>query len=231
MRESDGHIEKAPKEELAKAVIRKYRPEDRDVVRRICYDTGLMGDPIDPYFGCFELFSDYWMNYYTDYEPESAFVAELGGQVIGYLVGCKETSKQQHLHSKIIMPQIRRKFITFGYKIDRRLFKFIWRFFRSALRGEFVQESITDYPAHLHMNLTEGYRNGGIGGRLLSAFMDYLRQNDVKGLHLGTTTYNKLAVPLYKKWGFKLATQRPLTMYEGIIPESIDLLFFTRELQ
>ena len=45
-----------PKEHLSKAVIRKYSPEDRAAVRRICYDTGLMGDPIDPYFGCFDLF-------------------------------------------------------------------------------------------------------------------------------------------------------------------------------
>ena len=81
MQESDGHIQNASKERLAQAIVRKYRAEDRDAVRRICYDTGLMGHPIDPCFGCFELFSDYWMNYYTDYEPESAFVAELDGQV------------------------------------------------------------------------------------------------------------------------------------------------------
>jgi len=230
MRESDGHTQNVSKARLARAVVRKYRLEDRDAVRRICYDTGLMGHPIGPYFGCFELFADYWMNYYTDYEPESAFVAELDGQVIGYLVGCRETSKQQHLHNKIIMRQIRRKFLTFGYKIDRRVFIFLWRFFRSIWRREFVQEPIADYPAHLHMNLIEGYRSGGIGARLLSTFMDYLRENDIKGLHLGTTTYNKLAVLLYKKWGFRFASLRPLTMYEGIIPEKIDLLFFTRDL-
>ena len=55
------------KERLADAVIRKYGPEDRAAVRKICYDTGLMGDPIDPYFGCIELFADYWMTYYTDH--------------------------------------------------------------------------------------------------------------------------------------------------------------------
>jgi len=218
------------KEHLARAVIRKYSPEDRAAVRRICYDTGLMGDPIDPYFGCFDLFADYWMDYYTDHEPESAFVAELEGRVIGYLVGCKDTSVQQEVQENTILPQIRRKFLTFGYGVEWRFFGFMRRYLRSMLRGEFVERPIGGFPAHLHMNLAEGCRSGGIGSRLLSAYLDYLRENNISGLHLDTTTHNKLAVPFYKKWGFRLVARHPLSMYEGIIPEKVEILFFVREL-
>jgi GNAT superfamily N-acetyltransferase len=222
---------KAPvsKERFSRVVIRKYEPKDRAAVRRICYDTGLMGDPIDPYFGCAELFADYWMNYYTDYEPESAFVAELDGKVIGYLVGCKDTLAQQEIRNIEIMPKIRRKFLTFGYRAEWRIFGYLWRYLRSMLRGEFADEPIGDYPAHLHINLAEGYRSGGIGAKLLFAYLDYLRENGVRGLHLGTTTYNKLATPFYEKRGFRLTARRPITMYEGIVPEKIEALFFVRE--
>jgi GNAT superfamily N-acetyltransferase len=216
--------------QLQNAVVRKYGPEDRDAVRGICYETGMMGHPIAPYFGCYELFADYWMNYYTDYEPESAFVAELDSQVVGYLVGCRETSQQEAIQADVIVPQIRRKFLTLGYKVDKRFFSFMWRYIRSMLRGEFARRPVADYPAHLHMNLMEGYRSGGIGSRLLSTFTDYLREKSTKGLHLGTTTYNKLAVPFYQKRGFNLVSRHPFTLYEGIIPEKIDLLFFTRKL-
>jgi GNAT superfamily N-acetyltransferase len=220
---------KSPREELSEAHIRRYRPEDRAAVRQICCDTGLMGDTIDPHFGSPELFADYWMNYYTDFEPESAFVAELDGKVIGYLVGCVDTSIQQETQSDIIVPKIRRRLLMFGYKIDRRFFSFVWRYLRSMWRGEFVEESITDYPAHLHMNIAEGYRSQGLGSRLLSEYFEYLRQNKVRGVHLGTTTGNKLAVPFYKKWGFRLVSSRPLTIYDGIVPEKVEELFFTRE--
>ncbi|MBI5116757.1 GNAT family N-acetyltransferase [Candidatus Poribacteria bacterium] len=218
-----------PKENLSKAIIRKYRPEDREAVRRICYDTGLMGDPIDLYFGCYELFADYWMNYYTDCEPESAFVAELDGRVIGYLVGCLDTSRQEAIQKTAVLPRIRKKLFTLGYKIDRRFFKFMWRYVRTMWRNEFADEPTDGYPAHLHMNLAEGYRSGGVGSRLIAAFLDYLRANNVKGLHLGTTSHNKLAVPFYKKWGFRLVSRYPFTMYEGMVPEKIEILFFTRE--
>lgn len=216
--------------EPSRAVIRKYAPQDRSAVRRICYDTGLMGDPIDPHFGCRDLFADYWMNYYTDHEPESAFVAEVEGQVVGYLVGCKDTLIQQQIHGGVIMPHIRRKLLTFGYRIDRRFFSAMGRYLRSTWRHEFVEEPAKDYPAHLHMNLAQGFRGGGIGSRLLLAYFDYLRENRIEGVHLGTTTRNKLAVSFYKKWGFRIVSRRPLTMYEGIVPEKIEALHLEREL-
>jgi ribosomal protein S18 acetylase RimI-like enzyme len=209
--------------------IRKYRSQDRPAVRQICYDTGLMGESIDPYFGCLDLFTDYWMNYYTDYEPESAFVADVDGEVVGYLVGCKLTSVQQDTLRKEILPRIRRKLFTFGYEIDSRFFKFAYRYCRSAIRREFIEEPVRDYPAHLHMNMKEGFRSMGIGSMLMSAFLDYLKANNICGVHLGTTSYNRLAIPFYKKWGFRLVSRHPFTMYEGIIPEKLDVLFFVRE--
>ena len=218
------------RDELSRARMRKYRSEDRGAVRKLCYDTGLMGDPIDPYFGCMDLFADYWMNYYTDYEPESAFVVEVSGKIVGYLVGCIDTSAQQKIQNNIITPQIRRKLFTFGYQIDRRFFWFVCRYLRSMWRGEFVEESIKGYPAHLHMNLAEGYRNGGLGSILLTEYFEYLRQNNVSGLHLGTSTGNKLAVPFYKKWGFQLVSTHPLTMYDGIVEEKLEELFFVRKI-
>ena len=228
--DSNASPERLPDEDLSRALVRKYRPEDREAVREICYDTGLMGEPIDRFFGCSELFADYWMNYYTDHEPESAFVAELDGKVIGYLVGCKDTSTQRKIQNTVIMPAIRRKLFSFGYRLKMRFARFVWRYLRSMWRGEFVDEPIGGYPAHLHMNLAEGCRSGGVGSKLLLEYFDYLRENGVKGLHLGTSTYNKLAVPFYKKWGFKLVLSQPLTMYEGAVDEKVEVLFFTREI-
>jgi len=65
-------------------LVRKYRPEDRDAVRWICCQTGMLGHPIDPVFQDRELFADYLTSYYTDMEPESCFVVEHRGKVVGY---------------------------------------------------------------------------------------------------------------------------------------------------
>ena len=76
-------------------VIRQYRASDRDRVRWLCCETGFLGQPIDPVFEDRELFADFLTNYYLNREPESAFVIEVGGEVRGYLLGCRLPLRNQ----------------------------------------------------------------------------------------------------------------------------------------
>src|SRR5881392_2235600 len=69
--------------------IRSYRASDRGAVRKLCCETGFLGHPIDPVFQDRELFADFLTAYYTDHEPESSFVLELGGELAGYLLGSR----------------------------------------------------------------------------------------------------------------------------------------------
>ena len=70
-------------------VIRSYRSSDRDAVRRLCCQTGFLGEPIDPVYEDRELFADFLTTYYTDHEPESSFVIERDGELYGYLLGSR----------------------------------------------------------------------------------------------------------------------------------------------
>src|SRR5438093_4322188 len=69
--------------------IRSYRPSDRDAVRRLCCQTGFLGEPIDPVYQDHELFADFLTSYYTDHESESSFVLEVDGEIRGYLLGSR----------------------------------------------------------------------------------------------------------------------------------------------
>ena len=75
--------------------IREYRTADREAVRRICCDTGFLGQSIDAVFQDRELFADYLTRYYTDAEPEAAFVVERDGIVRGYLLGSRRPFRQR----------------------------------------------------------------------------------------------------------------------------------------
>src|SRR6266446_5796357 len=78
-----------------KVEIRRYAPKDRQAVRALCCATGFLGRPIDPVFEDHELFADYLTSYYTDCEPESAFVLTVNGEVHGYLLGSRRPFRQQ----------------------------------------------------------------------------------------------------------------------------------------
>src|SRR5438552_17978920 len=75
--------------------IRSYRPSDRDAVRRLCCQTGFLGEPIDPVYQDHELFADFLTSYYTDHESESSFVLEVDGEIRGYLLGSRKPLRNQ----------------------------------------------------------------------------------------------------------------------------------------
>src|SRR5438067_13216184 len=75
--------------------IRSYQASDRVAVRKLCCETGFLGSPIDPVFEDRELFANFLTGYYTDWEPESAFVIEVDGAVKGYLLGSRHPWRQQ----------------------------------------------------------------------------------------------------------------------------------------
>src|SRR3954469_23341139 len=75
--------------------IRSFQPEDRPRVRQLCCETGFLGNPVDPVFEDRELFADYLTAYYTDWEPESAWVLVVNGEIRGYLLGSRHPWRQQ----------------------------------------------------------------------------------------------------------------------------------------
>ncbi len=75
--------------------IRSYRNSDREAVRRLCCQTGFLGEPIDPVYQDRQLFADFLTTYYTDHEPESSFVLEVDGEIRGYLLGSRKPLQNQ----------------------------------------------------------------------------------------------------------------------------------------
>src|SRR3954464_3696784 len=86
--------------------IRPFNPAtDRARVRELCCETGFLGKPIDPVFEDRELFADYLTGYYTDWEPESAWVLVVNGDIRGYLMGSRRPWRQQiyNVYSNVVL--------------------------------------------------------------------------------------------------------------------------------
>jgi GNAT superfamily N-acetyltransferase len=62
----------------------------------------------------------------------------------------------------------------------------------------------TEYPAHLHIDVLEGYQRQGIGTKLVKALESHLKDMKVIGICLGTSERNYKSIPFYKKNGFEL---------------------------
>jgi len=216
-------------------LVRKYQPGDRDRVRYICSETGFIGRPQEAVFEGREEFADLWSSYWTDREPQSAFVACVEGKVEGYLLGCVDTRVQERVWAKETLPAVGKKMLRYRWwsrPINR---KYVRAMIRSYRRGEMKVDMaaiIRSYPAHLHTNIADpGLRGQGVGKAMMTAYFDFLRENNVPGVHLGTTSHNREAVPFYQHMGFEIIEKKRLTCYAHAIDDPpLFLLYMSRKI-
>ena len=171
-------------------------------MREIAFETGYLGEPAAWYWRDALSFADAWTGYYTDHEPESAFVAVEGDAVVGYLVGCLDTARAPSPRVAITRLMIRRQLLlrpgTAG---------FFWRSIGDSLRDAKVPSGeLSDprWPSHLHINLLPAARGHGAGRGLVTAWLERLRQRGSPGCHLGTLAENTRAIGFFRSMGFEL---------------------------
>ena len=195
--------------------LRPYRPGDLEAVRRICADTGFLGNPIDPVFEDRELFADYLTGYYTRFEPEALLVCEVDGEVRGYLMGCRRALLRQAY-------QFLANFVVAGkalYRCLRRPYNSASRrFLRWVLMNSWREVPVTprNMP-HFHMNILPEARSVRNTRALIRTFLDFLRSHDCRSVYGQVVTYSgRRTVSLFRRYGFRVMDRVEVTKYRSI---------------
>jgi ribosomal protein S18 acetylase RimI-like enzyme len=206
---------------MPELTVRPYTNEDRDPVHRIAADTGFFGDPVEVFLDDRQAFCDAFPTYYTDLEPEHAWVAHSERGVVGFLLGCVDTSRHRTWFRKAL-PGLIGRAVRGAYRISQRSMTYTIQIAQAALRGEFTHVDLALYPAHLHINLEAPSRGLGLGRRLIEAYLEQLRQLGIPGVHLETTSQNQAACHLYQKTGFKLLEARPTRLWKRYLSVPVE---------
>jgi len=218
------------KPEQEEIIIRKYNGNDRALVREIACDTAFMGEPAEKFFSGRAFLADFLTLYHTDYEPKSIFIAEKDGKAIGYLTGAKNKKKMDLVFIVKVFPRAILKLLFKGYIFKKDSFLFILFNIYSFLKGEFYVPAFIkkDYPAILHININKNYRGFGIGGRLIEAYLSYLKKENIKGVHL--TTQSEKSFKFFEKEGFKLLYETKRSYFKHILKISIRYFYYGKKL-
>lgn len=184
--------------------VRPYRRGDRDRVRHICFVTGYMGEPVDWLWRDQESFADLFCGWWTDHEPGSALVAEVDGEVAGYLLGCSDSRRVEN-------PVRLMAHHLFGRGLLARpgTAGVLWRMIGDAavdgLRRQLPAATVYDprWPAHLHIDLLPVCRGRGVGRTLVRRWLDTLAEQGVPGCHLETMSENTGAISFFEAMGFE----------------------------
>lgn len=195
-------------------IIRPYSPRDRQAVREIAWDTAFLGRSGGAFFTDKPLLQDFLTAYFTDCEPQSCFVAESSGEVVGYLLGAVDERRMgEACRGRLAWGLAARFFLLDVFRPKNIVF--ILRMIRSWAWGEFRGEQFyPEYPAILHINLKEGFRGHGTGSRLIAAYLEYLRGRKVTAVRLATMTPKGAA--FFEKQGFVLLCRHTRSYFRAI---------------
>jgi len=189
-------------------------------VRNLCCDTGYLGQPIDPVFEDRELFADYLTAYYTDIEPEAAFVLEHHGVIKGYLLGSRRPARQKFFNFFQNAQLFAKGMVRYRrYKPATR------EFIRWILRDS--RKEVPPAPrrtSHFHFNVLPEARNLASTQTMVNLFLDFLRSHGEKEVFGQIVTFeSRRGTKVLERFGFRVVERKEITKYRNRYPEPIYL--------
>jgi len=128
---------------------------------------------------------DYLSLYYTDRSPETVWVVELDGQVVGYLLGCSNTREFLCFTVCLIMPRLILRALSDAVKgnykdpMTKNIIK--WALLKSWFETPYIP--LRKFASHFHCNLLPRASGKGYFTALALAFLDQMQKQGVTGFH------------------------------------------------
>ena len=201
---------------MGDVTIRSYAPRDRAAVRQICSETADRGLPVESIYDDRALVADLMTNYFTTREPQSSWVAEADGRVVGYVTGTLHPARFDRWQIGWLVPQAVLVAALRGAVWRASTWRLLLATWRTWRRGGFPRQvSAREYPAHLHVNISDGFRGQQVGRRLVERFLEHARAAGRAGVHVILRADNQAACRLFERLGFALLTRYPLVLPRG----------------
>ncbi len=221
----------APHRASEGVIIRPYQPEDRPTIRRICCDTGFLGNPIEAIFADREIFADLFTGPYLDYESNYAWVADAGGRVVGYLLGSISPSFDYTLLYSGFQTTLRMilRAATGRYSQHPRTQHFIrWL----LVNGYREQPRHPERAAHLHLDIEKSYRGQGLACRLWRSYETQLYLCGVKHCYGAFFSWPRRRPEHgYSRFGFSVFDRKLTTIFRPEISEPVEVVCIEKRLR
>ena len=166
-------------------VVEPYTPEHAGELRRVCLEQASERARTDEAHGRFTLLM--YCDAYLDHGVAYMLVGE-NGTACGYVFAAEDA----HAWRRDFEPY-RERIATLGPDYERR----------AADELDFYQSVADEYPAHLHIDISERCTGQGGGRMLMEALLARLREDGVPGVVFGVAAANERAVGFYRHMGFR----------------------------
>lgn len=141
---------------------------------------------------------------YVEHCPESLYLAERDGRLVGYLTGCPDPTAMPG-EDELIGRALSSPRVLLRPGTARFIGRSLGDVLSARIRREptaFGELSDPRWPAHLHVNVLPEARGTGAAAALMDAWLAHLAALGVQGCYLQTLVENPRAVRSFAKAGF-----------------------------
>ncbi len=211
--------------------IRPYAFADRSELRQLCADNADRGGPIEGIFPDREIAVDLLTMYYTDYEPESTFVAVADGKIVGYVQGSMDNRRYGLATMFLVVPRVLLKALIRGTFLNRRCWQFLGVAFMNWPRlFSWRKESFHSHQAHGHLTIDASWRQAGVGRQLVDVIEQHARQKGVGALTASVHSSNVSACRFFEHIGFQARFKYPTVLSRGGVVEHYEAILYVKDL-
>jgi GNAT superfamily N-acetyltransferase len=179
--------------------IRPARADDLDAVFDVCLKTADAGCDGSALYSEPRLPGYLWAAPYCVLEPDFAFVLADSERAIGYVIAAPDSAEFDRRLEAEWWPEVRRQLAGFRPATAHDV-KAMERLGRSEPDPEWL---LTDFPAHMHIDLLPHVQASGWGRRMMETEFATLRAHCVAGVHLGVSPTNERAIAFYRHLGLE----------------------------
>ena len=194
--------------------LRPYRSGDLLALYDVCLRTGDSGDDAQATYRDPLLLGHIYAAPYATLCPETTFVLDDGVRAVGYVLGVPDSLQYAARVEREWSPLLRSLYPLpdeTDTSPDARLIRAVHRGYQVPTGGWLSQ-----YPAHLHIDLLPVAQGGGHGRRLMETLFAALRGRGVPGVHLGVGLSNIRAQGFYGRLGFGLLERGKSSLTYGL---------------
>lgn len=175
--------------------IRQATPRDAAALARVCLLTGAHGDDATGAFCDDDVLADVYALPYLEGPGCEAYVLDVSGTPLGYVVGTADSAAFQEWFSREWWPA-RRGDRTPQTPGDE------WLLPSADDPTRCHIDRLDEFPAHLHIDLLPEMQGHGWGRRLMDTMMAALAHRGAHGIHVGVSLHNAPAQAFYPKLDF-----------------------------
>jgi ribosomal protein S18 acetylase RimI-like enzyme len=183
--------------------IRAARADDQAGAYYVCLKTGDNGKDGEPFYRDDpDALARIFVGPYLAFEPESGLILEDDQGICGYAFGAFDSKEFYARYESEWRPKLCAQFpMPQGDPAGWTRAQTVHSWYHHP--DYFTPEPYDVYPSHMHIDLLERARGGGLGRRMMEQVMDRLRQRGSPGGHLGVSVFNPPGLGFYQKLGFR----------------------------